>query len=306
MEEVSGVIYALIDGTCDFEYIGQTIRPVEERFKQHTKADSYIGRVIRAHGEDMFVVVVLKVCHSKAELDYWERRLIKSRNTKKPNGYNITDGGGGTVGCKPTPEMRKKNSEAHIGKHLTPETCAKISEALSGENNPMFGKKHTEETKAKIRAANIIRYSTPEMRKKLSEAHIGKHPTAETLARMSAAKSGENNPFFGKHHTPETCAKISEALSGENHPNYGKTLPPETCSKLSAANRAYSPYKNLVRELDKRHLSYSALARLMGFSSHKPVSLKMCGKIRFTDRDKAKLVEIFGKPIEYLLARDDG
>ena len=31
----------------------------------------------------------------------------------------------------------------------------------------------------------------------------------------------------------------------------------------------------------------------------------MCNKIRLTEYDKAKLVEIFGKPIEYLLARDD-
>ncbi|MBR1645587.1 MAG: hypothetical protein IJ685_02300 [Selenomonadaceae bacterium] len=62
----------------------------------------------------------------------------------------------------------------------------------------------------------------------------------------------------------------------------------------------------MVAEIDAHHLSYSALARLMGFSSHKHVSLKMCGKIIFTDKDKAKLVEIFGKPIEYLLARDDG
>lgn len=107
-------------------------------------------------------------------------------------------------------------------------------------------------------------------------------------------------------HTPEICEKISESLSGANHPNYGKSLPLKTCARLSAANRGYSPYKNLLREMDARHLSYSALARLMGFSSHKHVSLKMCGKIRFTERDKTKLVEIFGKPIEYLLARDDG
>ncbi len=38
----------------------------------------------------------------------------------------------------------------------------------------------------------------------------------------------------------------------------------------------------------------------------KSVSAKMRGKLRFTDRDKVKLVEIFDKPIEYLLARDDG
>lgn len=43
-----------------------------------------------------------------------------------------------------------------------------------GEDNPFFGKKHTEETKQKI-----------------SQAHIGFH-------------AGVKNSFFGKHHSPET------------------------------------------------------------------------------------------------------
>ena len=83
--------------------------------------------------------------------------------------------------------------------------------------------------------------------------------------------------------------------TGEKHPKYGKP----------AANRGTSPYKNLLCEMDARQITYTALARLMGFSSHKYVSLKIRGRSNFTDRDKAQLVEIFGKPIEYLLARDD-
>lgn len=44
------------------------------------------------------------------------------------------------------------------GKHLSTETRKKMSEALNGENHPMFGKHHSEET-----------------RKKMSEAHKGKN-----------------------------------------------------------------------------------------------------------------------------------
>lgn len=39
-KKIYGVIYGLIDGTNDFEYIGQTIRSVEVRFKEHAIADS--------------------------------------------------------------------------------------------------------------------------------------------------------------------------------------------------------------------------------------------------------------------------
>lgn len=54
--KVYGVVYLLIDGTNDMEHVGQTTRSGKARFKEHTKADSCIGRAIRAHGADMFVI----------------------------------------------------------------------------------------------------------------------------------------------------------------------------------------------------------------------------------------------------------
>lgn len=65
-----------------------------------------------------------------------------------------------------------------------------------------------------------------------------------------------------------------------------------------------TPYKNLLDELNQRGFSYGNLAKILGVSVSS-VSLKMRGKQNFTDKDKAKLVEIFGKPIEYLLQRDE-
>ena len=289
--EVYGVVYLIWNKVNGKRYVGQTVQTLKKRLQKHLRDDLYVDRAIRSHGIENFYCGIIKTCATKDELDEAEKHFIAVLKTKTPYGYNLTDGGCG-------------------GRH-TDETRAKLSAANSGENNPMFGKKHTEETKAKIRAAqlgnkkNFGKHPSAETLAKLSAANTGKHPSAETLAKMSAAKSGENNPFFGRHHTDETRAKLSAALSGENHPLFGQHLSPEYCSKISIANRGSSPYKNLVAEIDEHHLSYSALARLMGFSSHKHVSLKMCGKIIFTERDKANLVEIFGKPIEYLLARDE-
>ena len=59
---------------------------------------------------------------------------------------------------------------------FTEETRRKISEAMTGEKNPMFGKHLSEE-----------------IRKKLSEAN-----------------TGENNPFYGKHFSEESKKKIRE------------------------------------------------------------------------------------------------
>jgi len=60
------------------------------------------------------------------------------------------------------------------------------------ENNPMFGKKHSKETKQLMR-----------------EKKIGKY-------------IGENNQFYGKHHSEKTKKLMSENhanFKGENHPN---------------------------------------------------------------------------------------
>ncbi|MBR2775264.1 MAG: GIY-YIG nuclease family protein [Selenomonadaceae bacterium] len=220
-----GVIYTLIDGINDKEYIGQTVRPVEVRFKQHAKTDSYIGRAIRAHGEDMFSIVVLKECESKEELDYWEKHFIKSRNTKSPNGYNLTGGG----------------------------------ERNSGEDNPFYGKHHT----------------------------------AEVLAKISATNKG-NKYWLGRHHSKETLAKMCAIPKS-----------PEARLNMSIAKRNITPFKNLLAEMDNQNLTYTALAKLIGLPQAS-FSQKMYGKYNFTAKDIIQLVEIFNKPAEYLMERDDG
>lgn len=129
---------------------------------------------------------------------------------------------------------------------------------------------------------------------------------------MSVAMLGNKNGT-GKR-TPEFCAKISLANKGKKKSpahraklaaaNKGKHQTNETRAKLSAINRGNSPFKNLLQELDSNNLSYVALAKLMELP-RTSLSYRMRGERNFNDSDKAKLVEIFGKPIEYLLKRDE-
>lgn len=74
--------------------------------------------------------------------------------------------------------------------------------------------------------------------------------------------------------------------------------------KIFVSNRYETPYKNLLAEMEKRRLTYTELAKLLGLS-HCTVSDKMRGKYNFTARDKARLEEIFGLPAECLLERVD-
>ena len=87
------------------------------------------------------------------------KQKISIANTGKP-AWN--------KGIPASEESKRKNRESHIG-------------LQGGENNPMYGKNHTEETKAIIGNKAKERLSNP-----------------------------QNNPMFGKHHTEETKKKISE------------------------------------------------------------------------------------------------
>ena len=141
--ETYGIVYLLIDGTNDKEYVGQTTRTVEERFNEHKKSDFLIGRAIRAHGEENFVIAILKKCETSEELDHWEKHFIKSRNTMSPNGYNLTDGG-------------ERNFI------MLPETRAKMSASHSGEKNYNFGVPMPAEQRAKLSAARKGKPLPPE------------------------------------------------------------------------------------------------------------------------------------------------
>lgn len=122
-----GIIYLLIDATNDKEYVGQTTKTLKKRFNQHKRGDQLIDRTIQKRGEDMFTTAILKECASKAELDFWERHMIRSRDTKCPNGYNLTEGGDGVGGLKHTPEHNAKIAAVLTGKKRPLEFVVKFS-----------------------------------------------------------------------------------------------------------------------------------------------------------------------------------
>lgn len=128
-------------------------------------------------------------------------------------------------GCSQEAKYKFKNGKWCCSEHTN--KCPKQREARIGENNPFFGKRHTEKTKEKQREwhkknqsgeSNHMfgRKHTKETRKLMREAHLEmKKPwTSENMKK----RTGENNPMFGKHHTKKTRKKMSNALKGEkNH-----------------------------------------------------------------------------------------
>lgn len=113
-----------------------------------------------------------------------------------PSSYNITAGGGGTLGYHLSNETREKISKAHRGKEsklrgrtLSDETKRKISASMkgrfSGENNPNYGHCHSETRRALISEKARERIIGDEQRMAMSKSHTGKTLSDKTQEKIS-------------------------------------------------------------------------------------------------------------------------
>jgi len=114
-----------------------------------------------------------------------------------------------------TNENKKQKISSKIYEKLKIDFIAQISIRNSGENNPMYGKKHSEDTKQKMK-----------------KIRTGKKHSENTIKKLKTIKkpSGENNPMYGKKHSEDTKQKMSEKAKGRKFSN-------ETKQKMSEAKR---------------------------------------------------------------------
>lgn len=89
-----GVVYLIANRVNNKKYIGITTRDVSDRFKEHCKANSYIGRAIRKYGKNNFSIQIIDMAHTKEELFDLEVKHISNYNSYR-DGYNQTVGGDG-------------------------------------------------------------------------------------------------------------------------------------------------------------------------------------------------------------------
>lgn len=145
-------------------YVGITSQDIIDRWRDGDgyKSCSAFYNAIEKYGWDNFDHIILFDDVGEEFAKKKEIELISLFNCKVPNGYNITDGGDGTLGREVSPETREKMRTAKIGKY-------------DGENNPMYGvpspnkgKHLSEETKQKIRDKKLGKKKSIETKKKFS------------------------------------------------------------------------------------------------------------------------------------------
>lgn len=173
-------------------YIGQTNNP-ERRKDAHFSSlrhnkhyNTYLQNSWNKYGEENFEFTIVGE-YDVENISEWEIYWIKMLNTRSPNGYNMSPGG----------------------------------EKLSGEDNPFYGKHHSDETK-----------------KVLSEKHKNIY-------------NGENNPMYGKHHSDETKEKIKQKNLEKNMYEYHR--------KRMMNNRAWEQSRNINPVIAINHDSKQVL-----------------------------------------------
>lgn len=201
------------------------------------------------YGIDNHSFEIIDICE-EGRLNELEQQYINFYDTfGTPHGLNLTSGGdGGKLseesieklrkfktgkpnlkirGIPKSPEHRRRISEMNKGKKLSEETKKNISNSrigkYCGENNPMYGKTHTEETRKILSEKHTGKILSEETRRNMSESGKGRVFTNEHCNNISQTVSGSNNHFYGKSHTEATIQKMIDAHKNKKRSkNYNK------------------------------------------------------------------------------------
>ena len=172
-------------------YIGQTCINPNSRWRNGKGYihNQYFYNAIQKYGWDNFEHIIISQNLTQDEANIMEESLIRfHKSTDRNKGYNIMFGGNNHSLSEETKAKLSKATKERMNSYTEEEMRkigAKISAALSGENNGFYGKNHTEETKQKMK---------------------------DNHHRLS----GKNHPMYGYKHSEKTKEEWSKKRKGQN------------------------------------------------------------------------------------------
>lgn len=184
------IIYGLVDPRDNrVRYVGKSTsgftRPKKHTNPSRLKSDgcwhktNWVNELISLNLKPQ--IIVLETHNDESTLNHAEKWNIVYYRSLGFDLTNLTDGGDGVSGWKPTAETREKMSRAARGKIVSAETRAKFSKIHSG-------KVVSEKTRAKLRANRLGKTTPVEVREKISKAGKGRIVRPETRKLMSINK----------------------------------------------------------------------------------------------------------------------
>lgn len=247
-----GFIYITTNMINGKRYIGQ--RKFNKNWETYLGSGILLKKAIKKYGKENFCRDIVAIAETREELNLLEQEwIIEYDAVNSDNYYNITYGGeGGDTRCQLSKEER--------------------SLVMQGENNPMYGKHHSEETKKKMSESHkgkTLEPFTEEHKTKISESNKGKNKgripwnkgvayDEEYKKKLSEIHMGKKGTRNGMINSEEHRKKISEARKGKKI----KTSEWVECKIIFADGKeiSYNSLKELAREND---ISYSLAKTLI-------------------------------------------
>lgn len=214
-------VYAYLDSTelLNKEYGGVYFeyRPIyigkgkNYRIKEHLNSRKrfktmFYNKLNKMIREDNFPILLeIKRFEDEDDALDFEKLLISEIKNIKNNGllYNISDGGRGVIGYEFSDEQKENMRKYAINN----KTHLYLPNNQRGENHPMYGKKHSKESRDKMSKSRTGKKQTDEWienrvsklrgvplseehKKKLSESNKGLKRSDKTKKRISESKKG--------------------------------------------------------------------------------------------------------------------
>ena len=159
-------------------------------------------QAVRKHGWDEFEISILENEVPIEQLNQREMHWIAELRTKRPAGYNLTDGGKSSSGWSPSPETKQRISERAKQRTRKP---------------------HSTETKQKIGASQKGKIISEESRAKMRES--AKNRDRSTYKGCS--RPGQTNPNYGRKRSQEEKMHVSDLRQASRSTDIYKITRPD-------------------------------------------------------------------------------
>lgn len=247
-------IYAIKNKMNNKMYIGQSVN-VNKRKSYHlwllrnnSHFNPKLQNAFNKYGEENFEFVILEKCN-KEELDDKEIEYISRYNTTN-NGYNICEGGEGSLGRTLSEETKQKISNANTGRKQDEVAKKRKSEAIKELwKTAEYRKKMKQRPKPK--PWNKGRRLTEEEKKHLSEKLKGRRITEEHKKKLHELYKGEKS-LTAKLTEQQVIEIRLRFLKGERQCDIKKDyqVSAQTIYDI-VRNRRWRHIPNTIKELEK-------------------------------------------------------
>lgn len=242
-------VYKITNKVNNKIYIGITSKGLSARWKEHLYNAEHgcpfkLHNAIRKYGKENFSIELIDFCNSWEELEEKEKQYISEYNTLSDEfGYNMTEGGDGTIGRYVTEETREKIRQKAIGREINEKTRAKLSEAARVRtegreaywNSGKIGENRKKPVLQYTKEGNFIKEFGG-----VNEAAVELNMSATTIITSLKHKNivgSKRNPYIWvyKSEYPNVPATVPSSLFCKD-PDWKPTIS-EACRKADAESR---------------------------------------------------------------------